>query len=60
MPTAYRDIAVLNAAAALVVAEQVATLREGVERARQAVDSGAARGVLERLIAVSNAGAEPP
>ena len=32
----------------------VATLREGVERARQAVDSGAARGVLERLVAVSN------
>ena len=55
LPTAYRDIAVFNAAAALVVAEQVATLREGVERARQAVDSGAARGVLERLIAVSNA-----
>ncbi|MFL4973446.1 MAG: anthranilate phosphoribosyltransferase [Microvirga sp.] len=57
LPTAYRDIAVFNAAAALVVAEQVSTLREGVERARQAVDSGAARGVLERLIAVSNAGA---
>ena len=54
LPTAYRDIAVFNAAAALVVAEQVTTLREGVERARQAVDSGAARGVLERLIAVSN------
>ena len=44
LPTAYRDIAVFNAAAALVVAETVATLREGVERARQAVDSGAARG----------------
>ena len=54
LPTAYRDIAVFNAAAAFVVAEQVSTLREGVERARQAVDSGAARGVLERLIAVSN------
>src|SRR3954453_16608781 len=50
LPTAYRDIAVFNAAAALVVAEKVANLREGVERARQAVDSGAARGLLARLI----------
>ena len=40
LPTAYRDIAVFNAAAALVVAEQVSTLREGVERARQAVELG--------------------
>jgi anthranilate phosphoribosyltransferase len=51
----YRDIAVLNAAAALVVAEAVATLFEGVERAGAAVDTGAARETLERLIAVSNA-----
>jgi anthranilate phosphoribosyltransferase len=57
LPTPYRDIAAFNAAAALMVAEKVSTLREGVERAMQAVDSGAARGVLERLIAVSNAGA---
>jgi anthranilate phosphoribosyltransferase len=57
LPTAYRDIAVFNAAAALVVAEKVATLREGVERAMQSVESGAARGALERLIAVSNASA---
>jgi anthranilate phosphoribosyltransferase len=54
LPTPYRDIAVFNAAAALVVAEEVATLREGVARAAQSVDSGAARRALERLIAVSN------
>jgi anthranilate phosphoribosyltransferase len=53
--TPYRDIAVLNAAAALVVADAVGTLTEGVERAGAAVDSGAARGTLERLVAVSNA-----
>ena len=53
-PTAYRDIGVLNAAAALVVAEQVSDLRDGVERATRAVESGAARAVLERLVAVSN------
>jgi anthranilate phosphoribosyltransferase len=52
--TPYRDVAVLNAAASLVVAEAVADLREGVERAAAAVDSGAARGALERLVAVSN------
>jgi anthranilate phosphoribosyltransferase len=53
--TPYRDVAVLNAAASLVVAEAAATLGEGMARATQAVDSGAARGTLDRLIAVSNA-----
>jgi anthranilate phosphoribosyltransferase len=53
--TPYRDIAVLNAAAALVVAGEAADLREGVARAAQSVDSGAAKGVLERLIRASNA-----
>jgi anthranilate phosphoribosyltransferase len=53
--TPYRDIAVLNAAAALVVAGEVGNLREGVDRAAGAVDSGAAKGALERLIQVSNA-----
>jgi anthranilate phosphoribosyltransferase len=53
--TAYRDIAVLNAGAALVVAGAAGNLREGVERARKTVESGAAKGTLERLIAVSNA-----
>jgi anthranilate phosphoribosyltransferase len=53
--TAYRDVAVLNAAASLVIAEQAANLRDGVERASQALDSGAAKGTLERLIRASNA-----
>jgi anthranilate phosphoribosyltransferase len=53
--TPYRDIAVLNAGAALVVAGEAANLRDGVERAAHSVDSGAAKGVLERLIAASNA-----
>jgi anthranilate phosphoribosyltransferase len=51
---AYRDIAVLNAAAALVVAGKAATLGEGVKLAGHTIDSGAALGALERLIAVSN------
>ncbi len=52
---AYRDIAVLNAGAALVVAAAAGTLEEGVARAQDAIDSGAARATLARLVAVSNA-----
>jgi anthranilate phosphoribosyltransferase len=52
---AYRDIAVLNAGAALVVAEAADTLAAGVARASHAVESGAARATLARLVAVSNA-----
>src|SRR5215218_1326392 len=53
--TPYRDVAVLNAAASLVVAGAARGLRDGVERASQAVDSGAAKGTLDRLVAASNA-----
>lgn len=53
-PSAYRDIAVLNAAAALVVAGRVLTLSEGARMAEQALDSGAARRVLASLVLVSN------
>jgi len=53
--TPYRDIALFNAAAALVVAEAATDLRDGLARATQAVDSGAAKGVLERLVAASRA-----
>jgi anthranilate phosphoribosyltransferase len=52
--TAYRDIAVLNAAAGLVVAGKVPDLKQGAELAAKAVDSGAARAKLEQLVAVSN------
>ncbi len=53
--TPYRDIAVLNAAAGLVVAGKVADLREGVAAAEATLNSGAARATLERLVAASNA-----
>jgi anthranilate phosphoribosyltransferase len=52
--TAYRDIVLINAAAALVVAGIAETLRDGVTRAAEAIDSGKARQTLERLVAVSN------
>ena len=50
----YRDIAVLNAAIALIVAERAGDLREGAQLAARALDSGAAREKLEALIRVSN------
>jgi anthranilate phosphoribosyltransferase len=54
-PGAYRDVAVMNAAAALVVAGAATNLREGAELARKSLSSGAARKRLDTLIAVSNA-----
>ncbi len=46
---AYRDAVVLNAAAALMVADKAQTLREGVEFARASIDSGAAKARIEAL-----------
>ncbi len=52
---AYRDAVLLNAAAALVVAEKVKTLPEGVDLARQAIDSGAARAKVDALARLTQA-----
>ncbi len=52
-PGAYRDAVLLNAAAALVVAERAGSLLEGVERALESLDSGAARLRVERLAQAS-------
>lgn len=57
-PGAYRDIVLLNAAAALIVADKAETLREGAEAAAAAIDSGKAKDTLARLVAVSNGRAE--
>jgi anthranilate phosphoribosyltransferase len=51
----FRDVAILNAAAAIVVAGKAKDLKEGVAVAAKAVDSAEAEGRLDRLIAVSNA-----
>ncbi|MGY6645184.1 MAG: anthranilate phosphoribosyltransferase [Salinarimonas sp.] len=51
----YRDIAVINAGASLVVAEKARDLKEGVAMAVEAIDSGAAKATLDKLIAVSGA-----
>lgn len=52
-PGPRRDIVVLNAAAALVVAGRAPGLGSGVELAAQAIDSGAAAEALEALVRVS-------
>jgi len=52
-PSPYRDVALLNAAAALVVAGRAANLKEGVAIGAKSLDSGAAAARLKRLIAVS-------
>ena len=51
---AFRDIVLLNAAAALIVAGKAANLREGVQRAARAIDEGAATRALDKLVAVTN------
>jgi anthranilate phosphoribosyltransferase len=52
--TPLRDIAVLNAAAALIVAGKAPDIAAGAAQAARAIDSGAARTALERLVAISN------
>lgn len=53
-PGAYRDIVLLNSAAALFVADRVDTIDTGIALARGAIDSGKAKQTLARLVAVSN------
>ena len=53
-PGPYRDIVLLNSAAALIVAGVVGDLPAGVARAQEAIDSGAALATLDRLIAVGH------
>ena len=51
----YRDIAILNSAAALIVAGKAANLKDGAALAARSIDEGRARAALARLVAVSNA-----
>jgi anthranilate phosphoribosyltransferase len=46
----YRDIVLLNAAAAFLVGDKVETLRDGIDLAAHVIDSGAARVALDTLI----------
>ncbi|KPL55247.1 anthranilate phosphoribosyltransferase [Prosthecomicrobium hirschii] len=51
---AYRDIVLMNAGAALVVAGKADGLKDGVAQAARAIDEGGARARLDALIHVSN------
>lgn len=52
--SAYRDIVLLNAAAALIVAGKAQSLANGAELAAAAIDEGRAREVLASLVSISN------
>jgi anthranilate phosphoribosyltransferase len=52
--SAYRDIVVLNAAAALMVAGRAGDIMTGATLAQELLDSGAARDKLEQLVKASN------
>ena len=52
-----RDAILLNAAGAIAAAGHAADLREGLDLARTAVDSGAAAARLDELVAFSRAAA---
>lgn len=51
---AYRDIALCNAAAALVISGKAGTIADGMRLASASLDDGNATLALERLVAVSN------
>ncbi|MDX2265921.1 MAG: anthranilate phosphoribosyltransferase [Hyphomicrobiales bacterium] len=53
-PSAFRDIVILNAAAALVVAGQAEDVRRGAALAASSIDGGAARAALAKLVEISN------
>ena len=57
---AYRDIAVLNAAIALVVAGKAEDLKHGAALAAAAIDEGLAAETLAKLVKVSNRAAPRP
>jgi anthranilate phosphoribosyltransferase len=50
----FRDAVVYNAAAALLVAGRGTDLREGAERAADAIDAGRAKATLRRLVEITN------
>jgi anthranilate phosphoribosyltransferase len=54
-PGPFRDVSILNAAAALIVAGKAKDLKQGALLAGKSIETGEAEGRLDRLIAVSNA-----
>ena len=55
-PSAFRDIVILSAAAALIVADRASDLKEGAAIAAAAIDSGKAKAALETMARITNEG----
>ena len=49
-----RDVVLLNSAASLIIAGRAERLRDGISLAAMSIDNGAARQMLERLVAATN------
>jgi len=56
VPGPYRDIVLMNAAGALIVAGKAKTMKDGVALAAEVIDSGKAKAKLDALVAVTNRG----
>jgi anthranilate phosphoribosyltransferase len=54
-----KDIVILNAGAGLYAANVVNSMKEGVQQARAAIESGAAKAKLQALVAVTQQAAKP-
>ncbi len=52
-PGPYRDVVLLNSAAALIVAGKAKDLKAGVGLAAQAIDSGKAKATLDKLVTIT-------
>ena len=50
----FRDIVLLNSAAALYVDDKVSDIKKGIELSKQSIDNGQAKSALNKLIKVSN------
>lgn len=55
-PSAYRDMVLMNAAAALTIAGKTDDIRGGMEIAEKSIDEGTAKATLDKLIEISNQG----
>jgi anthranilate phosphoribosyltransferase len=58
-PGPYRDIVMLNSAAAFLVGDIVETLREGVELAGKVIDDGRAQAALDKLVEITPRSLDP-
>ena len=55
---AYRDITIINAAAAIFGSGHADSLQEGADRAAKSIDDGAARDALAHLVRITNEGTD--